>query len=76
MLKTSPADLDRYVAMERSIEAVLLEARGETDEAVQALTWAYEVLSKLGYRRRATSIALRLARLTGTKTTLRMPRAR
>jgi DNA-binding CsgD family transcriptional regulator len=67
MLKTSPGDLDRYVAMERSIEAVLLEARGETNEAVQALTWSYEVLSKLGYRRRATSIALQLARLTGAK---------
>ncbi len=67
MLKTSPGDLDRYVAMERSIEAVLLEARGETDEAVHALTWSYDVLSKLGYRRRATSIALQLARLTGAK---------
>jgi DNA-binding CsgD family transcriptional regulator len=66
-VKSSSGDLDRYVAMERSIEAVLLEACGETDEAVHALTWSYDVLSKLGYRRRATSIALRLARLTGAK---------
>ncbi len=56
---------DRHVALFRSIEAALLEARGATDQAVQELARAYDVLVELGYRRRATWIALRLARLTG-----------
>ncbi len=63
-LRGDAGDLDRYLAIARSIEAVPLEP----DEAVGALAWSYGVLAKYGYRRRATAIALRLARLTGEKT--------
>jgi DNA-binding CsgD family transcriptional regulator len=65
--KSSSGDVDRYLAMARSIEAALLEAGGEPAEAVEAFAWSFNVLADFGYRRRATAIALRLARLTGEK---------
>ena len=64
-LKGSSGDVERYVAMERSIEAAVFEASGEPAKAMRAFTEAYGVLARLGYRRRASALALRLARLTG-----------
>ncbi len=64
-LKSTSGGLEQFVALERLIEGVLYEARGENNKAVRAFTLSYRTLSRLGYRRRATSVALRLARLTG-----------
>ena len=64
-LKSSAGDVERFVAMERSIEGTVFEAGGEPAKATRAFTEAYGVLARFGYRRRATALALRLARLTG-----------
>ena len=64
-LKSSSGDIDQFVALERSVEAVLHEARGDNANAARAYSAAYVAFSRLGYRRRAASVALRLARLTG-----------
>ena len=64
-LKSSSGDVDQFVALERAVEAVLYEARGDSANAVRAFSAAYTAFSRLDYRRRAASIALRLARLTG-----------
>lgn len=64
-LRSSSGDLDQFRAVGRSVEALLCEARGETGKAIKAYTTSYRTYSKLGYRRRATEVALRLARLTG-----------
>ena len=64
-LKSSSGDVDQFVALERSVEAVLYETRGDSGSAVRAFTTAYKAFSRLDYRRRAASVALRLARLTG-----------
>ncbi len=66
-LKSSSGDSDRYDAMESYIEALLFEARGESARAVRAFSVAFRVLASFGYRRRATMVALRLARLTGKR---------
>jgi DNA-binding NarL/FixJ family response regulator len=66
-LKSSSGDSDRYDAMEQYVEAVLFDACGESTKAVRTFSAAYNVLARLGYRRRATMVALRLARLTGKK---------
>jgi DNA-binding NarL/FixJ family response regulator len=53
--------------LEQYVEAVLFDACGESTKAVCTFSAAYNVLARLGYRRRATMVALRLARLTGKK---------
>ena len=67
MLKSSLGDAERYDAMEQYLEAVLLEAGGESVKAIRSYSAAYRVLARFGYRRRAAIVALRLARLTGKK---------
>lgn len=64
-MKSSPGSAARYAALESTIEAVLLERRGQQARAVHTFTSAYHAFAKLGFRRRATAVALRLARLTG-----------
>ncbi|HEY0395660.1 MAG TPA: helix-turn-helix transcriptional regulator [Candidatus Elarobacter sp.] len=64
-LKSSSGESDRYDAMEHSVEALLFDSRGDNAKAVRAFSDAFHVLARLGYRRRAAAVALRLARLTG-----------
>jgi DNA-binding NarL/FixJ family response regulator len=64
-LKNSSGGLVQYGAMERLIEAIVYESRGNTAHAVRAFTAAYRAFVGIGYQRRAAAIALRLARLTG-----------
>ena len=50
-----------------SVEAAIRQARGDHDGALRLFASAYRTFSAHGYRRRATALALVLARLTGKK---------
>jgi DNA-binding CsgD family transcriptional regulator len=60
-------EYERWCAMANSVEAMIREARGDRDGAVSLFASAFRTFSSHGYRRRAASLALRLARLTGKK---------
>jgi DNA-binding NarL/FixJ family response regulator len=64
-LKSSTGDLEQYAAMERAVEGLLHQARGNAREAVRCLSSAYRTFVRRDYRRHATLAALRLTRLTG-----------
>jgi DNA-binding CsgD family transcriptional regulator len=56
---------DRFAAAESEVDACLAEALGQRNAAVQLYTHALGKFRKAQYRRRASAVALRLARLTG-----------
>ena len=49
------------------MQGVVFSARGDAKAAARAFKEAYDVLAALGYRRRAATVALQLATLTGKK---------
>jgi DNA-binding CsgD family transcriptional regulator len=58
---------DRFIALETVVEGSLAESRRERTIAVQRYAKALRLFRKAGYRRRAVAIAIRLARLTGSR---------
>lgn len=60
-------EAERSCAMADSVEAAIRQARGDHDGALRLFASAYRTFSAHGYRRRATALALVLARLTGKK---------
>jgi DNA-binding CsgD family transcriptional regulator len=65
-LRESPGD-ERYAAVESAVEGFVREAAGDFKAAIRLFSTALRLLRKARYRRRASEIALRLARLTGAK---------
>jgi DNA-binding CsgD family transcriptional regulator len=65
MLRAVAGD-ERYAALEELIDGSLADARGDRNAAVRSYTRALSKFRKLGYRRRAAAVALRLARMTGS----------
>jgi len=62
-LSSPGTDFGIFSAMERSIEGLISLTRGEKS-GLMILDACFEIFARLGYRRRATAIALRLARAT------------
>lgn len=60
-------EAERSRATADSVEALIRQARGDYDGAVRLFTSAYRTFAGQGFRRRATGLALILARLTGKK---------
>jgi DNA-binding CsgD family transcriptional regulator/predicted negative regulator of RcsB-dependent stress response len=65
-LRVSPGD-DRYAAVDSAVEGFVREAAGDYKSAIRLFASALALLKKARYRRRASEIAIRLARLTGAK---------
>jgi DNA-binding CsgD family transcriptional regulator len=64
-LKSSSADLEQHSGMECYLEGLLRLKQGDLRQAVRCFTSAYRTFVRRDYRRRATMVALHLARLTG-----------
>ena len=65
-LRSSPGD-ERYAAVENGVEGFVREAAGDYKAAIRLFSTALRSHKKTRYRRRASELALRLARLTGAK---------
>lgn len=65
-LRVAPGD-DRYAAIENGVDGFVREAAGDYKTAIRLFTASLRLYKKARYRRRASEIALRLARLTGAK---------
>jgi DNA-binding CsgD family transcriptional regulator/predicted negative regulator of RcsB-dependent stress response len=65
-LRASPGD-ERYAAIESAVDGFVREAAGDYKAAIRLFSTALRLYKKARYRRRASEIALRLARLTGAK---------
>jgi len=65
-LRASPGD-ERYAAVESTVDGFVREAAGDYKGAIKFFTSALRLYTKARYRRRASEVALRLARLTGAR---------
>ncbi len=65
-LRAAPGD-ERHAAVEIAVEGFVCEAAGDYKAAIRLFSSSLRLHKKARYRRRASEIALHLARLTGAK---------